>query len=214
MSGPEKDIDVRTEMRIALWWRSLISDYEYTKFDPDDMLRWYVALELRGPYEIRELLTERYMGRPMKNVVGIVSLAPHPPLWLVQAWLEHHEQKVHTGTAVPWGLAGSFVVLSFIFFPSLQGCVNLQPSNPLVMNPPPSAALVTPYAPVVASYAAAPSSPTPPSNQPPPAAAPAPTQGITSPVSGGIAGASSGAVSPTGTTGATNGGISSSATQP
>jgi hypothetical protein len=213
MSGPEKDIDVRTEMRIALWWRNLISDYEYTKFDPDDMLRWYVALELRGPLEIRELLTERYMGRPLKNVVGIVSLAPHPPLWLVQAWLEDHEQKVHTGKAVPWGLAGSFVVLSLIFIPNLQGCANLQPSNPLVMNPPQSAALVTPYTPVVISYAVAPTN-NPVSTNLPTIAPPSSAPGATSPISSGIAGAASGAVAPTGSTGATNSGISSSTSQP
>ena len=216
MSGPDKDIDVRTEMSIALFWRDLITDYEYAKFDPDDMLRWYLALELRGPEEIRELITERYMSRPMKYVVGIVMQAPHPPLWLVREWLEYHEQRSQVDMAVPWGLAGSFVVLSLIGFVNLQSCVNMHSSNPLAMNPPAGTPAVAPYQPVVASYAApaqataSASAPQAPSQS----GAPAATHTSTGPVSAGIAGGASGQVSSTGATGAQNGGISVGATQP
>lgn len=210
MAGPDKDIDIRTEMRIALWWRSLIGDYEYAAFDPDVMLDYYMALELRGPEEIRALVTERYMGRPTKAVLGIMTKAPHPPLWLVLKWLEHHEEKIHTGSSVGWGLAGSFVVLSFIFMTNLHSCVDMQTSNPLAMSPPSGTPRVTPYEQVQWSYGAPPAPPST-ASQAPPTSAPAASSTQTGAQSQGIAGAASGSVSRGGTTGPTNSGASAGA---
>jgi hypothetical protein len=133
-SGKERDIDVRTEMFIALFWRGLIGDMEYVRFDPEDMLRWYFALELRGPIEIRELLTERYSSRPMNVIQGVVSESPHPPAWLVREWLARHEENIRTGRY--WWAAAGFLTMCLMVFPTLHSCINLQPMNPLVMNPP------------------------------------------------------------------------------
>lgn len=139
--GREKEVDVREEMRIALFWRGLIGDFEYIKFDPDDLLRWYMALELRGPEEVRDHLTERFSSRPMPSMTGLVAKRPHPPLWLVREWLAYHETKVRTG-AFWWGTI-IFITASFMTFPVLYGCVALQPLNPLVMNPPTSTPQMT-----------------------------------------------------------------------
>jgi hypothetical protein len=211
MSGPDSHIDVRTEVGIALFWRDLIGNAEYAKFDPDDLMRWYFAIELRGPLEIRELLTERCMGRPVGGVTGIVSRAPHPPLWLLLLWLERYEQKIHT--ALPWGLAGSFVVLSFIFFSSLQGCANLTSTNLLARNPPPGTPVVAVYTPPAASYSQPPSI----SGQTawtPRMASPGSTATQTGPQSNGVAGAAAGSTSPTGSTGPTSNGIAGASNQP
>lgn len=201
MADPRhKEVDIREEMRIALWWRSLIGDSEYTKFDPDDMLRWYMALELRGPDEIRALVTERHWGgKPVQLVHGIVGVAPHPPFWLINTWLEHHESRIHT--ALPWGLTGAFVLLTLVFVSNMGGCANLHTPNTLVMHPPMTAATVAPY--TLAPPAQSGGSPSGTSGAVQPGA-----PGITSPVSGGIAGAAAGVSAPTGATGPTNGGVS------
>jgi hypothetical protein len=199
----ESDRDVREEIRIALFWRALIGDYEYIKFNPDDLLRWYDALALRGPEEIRTVLDERYATRPVPAVLGIVSKAPHPPVWLVREWLMHHEQKVRTGGY--WMATGTFIFASFLFFPMMYGCTQLKPVSPYAMNPPESGP--TPYTssgPVGANYYPNPVM-TPTTMQPS-------QPGPTSPTSTGIAGAAMGVTTPGGVTGATNGGLSAGAT--
>ena len=133
-AGKDSDVDVRTDMRVALFWRALIGDFEYIRYDPEDMLRWYMALELRGPHEIRDLVTERYSSRPMPVILGVVSKAPHPPAQLVREWLAFHEQQVRIG-AYWWAPVG-FCLFCGLVFPFFYGCQNLQPINPLVMNPP------------------------------------------------------------------------------
>jgi hypothetical protein len=201
---PERD--VRSEIKIALFWRHLIGDFEYVKFSPDDMLRWYDALELRGPLEIRQLLSDRYTTRPASTIQGIVAVAPHPPSWLVRDWLAHHEMKVRTGGL--WVAAGAFVLSSFVTFPLLYRCSTLTPLSPFVMNPPISQpSLAAPQMPVGSTYE--PNNTVPPSTvQPSMAAQP----GATSPHSGGIAGAASGAAPPGGATGPANVGASSGTT--
>jgi hypothetical protein len=199
-------------MRIALFWRALIGDMEYIRYDPEDMLRWYLALELRGPEEIRELVTERYSSRPMPAVQGIVTKAPHPPTQLVREWLFYHEQKVRVGAY--WFAPLGFCILCGLVFPYLYGCQNLQPVNPLFMNPPnigpqlPTSAQNTP------TYGAAPTlqPQTTQSVGTSSSTATPPTQGVvtsTGPTSGGIAGGASGAAPANGVTGPVNSGISS-----
>jgi hypothetical protein len=191
--------DIREEVRISLFWRALIGDYQYVKFNPDDMLRWYDALELRGPQEIRELIDERYTGRPGLTVLGVVSGAPHPPIWLVRDWLMHYETKVRT--APYWVASVAFVTLCFLLGPFLYGLTALKPVSTYVMNPPDNAPQVyQPSGPSNTSLSAN-------STQPPATFAP----GVTSPHSGGIAGAASGASPNGGMTGPTNSGLSAGA---
>jgi hypothetical protein len=135
-----------------------------------------------------------------------VAEAPHPPSWLVREWVQHYEQKVRTGSL--WVAAGAFVLSSFVAFPLLYGCTKLQPLSPFVMNPPISQPnLATPSMPVGSTYE--PNNTAPPSTLQPSVTA---QPGATSPHSGGIAGAASGAAPPSGTTGPANIGASSSAT--
>jgi hypothetical protein len=129
----EYGIDFREEIHIALWWRELLGDLEYLKFDQDDMMRWYLKLEQAGPDEIRARLIERRVNRPLKYLQGL-DRAPHPPVWIVEAWLETHEMKVPTLRY--WGGAAALVFFLAIFGTWLSGTGNLQPSNPLLMNPP------------------------------------------------------------------------------
>jgi hypothetical protein len=198
----DSDRDIREEVGVALFWRELIGDYEYVKFNPDDMLRWYDALTLRGPEEIRELMDERYSGRPMGVVQGIVTGKPHPPAWLVREWLMHHETKIRTGGY--WMAAGGFVLLSFIVAPFMYGCTTLTPVNMYVMNPPNNQP--QPYqasAPVGSNFTAPPTTP-------PVAFMP----GQTTPQSGGIAGAAMGTAPAAGVTGSANVGLSNGAVTP
>jgi hypothetical protein len=192
--------DVREEVRVAIFWRALIGDYEYVKYDPEDMLRWYDALDLRGPEEIRVLMNERYATRPVSEVLGIVAKAPHPPTWLVREWLAHHEQKVRTGHL--WMATGSFLLASFLIAPFMYGCSALTPVNMYVMNPPTgnTPPAYEPQAPQTANF-------NPTVNSPPVTTQP----GVTTPFSGGIAGSASGVAPPGGMTGPSNVGLSSGA---
>jgi hypothetical protein len=192
--------DIREEVRISLFWRALVGDYEYVKFNPDDMLRWYDGLELRGPLEIRELIDERYTGRPGLTVVGIVSGAPHPPIWLVRDWLMHHEHKVKT--APYWVATAAFVLLCFMVAPLLYGITALKPLSPYVMTPPSNGPQVySPTTPTGSNYVPSPTTPPPTF-----------TPGQTSPHSSGIAGGAMGVAPAGGATGPTNSGLSSGAT--
>ena len=217
----DDDINIREEMKIALFWRGLIGDYRYGTFDPEDMLRWYKALELRGPDEIRAVKNERYFTAQTGVMQGVVAKAPHPPLWLINVWLEHFDQTVHSGGA--WALAGGFVVLVGLVFGNMQGCTSLQTNNPLAMNPP-ALTTVAPYAaPVVtgtgfsaaglsASGPGTAEAPAPPNTTGAAAMAPV-TPTITGPHSGGIAAAAQGLTSSSGTTGAQNTGASAGVIQ-
>jgi hypothetical protein len=193
----DHEIDVRTEMRIALFWRALIGDFEYIKFDPEDLLRWYEALELRGPDEIRDLLTERYSTRPMPCILSVVSRAPHPPVWIVREWLQYHEQKVPKGSYV-WAAVG-FPLACLLVIPFMHGCVALQPLNPLVMHPPQTNPLVANVGGPPIYGASPPVTPTPTFQ---------PSATATGPQSSGIAGGIAGASPAAGVTGPTNSGAS------
>jgi len=202
-SGKDGDVDVRTDMRIALFWRALIGDFEYIRYNPEDMLRWYLALELRGPQEIRDLVIERYTTRPMPVILGVVAKAPHPPTQLVREWLSYHDQQVKVGAY--WFAPVGFCLLSGLLFPFFYGCQNLQPMNPLIMNPPASG----PQAPT--SLASTPSYGASTSMTPPPTQ---PVVTTTGPSSGGIAGGASGGAPAAGVTGPVNSGASSTTGPP
>jgi hypothetical protein len=196
-------------MSIALYWRALIGDSEYVKFDPEDLLRWYEALKLRGHDEIRNLRNERYRTAQTGGMQGIVSGAPHPPIWLVNQWLEKEDQKVHT--LEYWGMTCAFVVVSFLVFGNLQGCMSLKPMNPLWMKPPADGL-------TAAGYTAPPTFELGVAKQgmetkgPNTVAGPA-SFAATGATSNGVAGAPSASAPPTGATGPRNIGASGGAVQ-
>ena len=126
--------EIRKEIKIAIFWRKLIGDFEYVKFNPDDVLRWHIALEMRGAEEIRNLMVERYTAQARRApVLGLVGEGPHPPSWMVREWLSTKQPKFPMWRGL--GLLIGFIVLTGLLFPTLHGCQNLQPMNPLVLNP-------------------------------------------------------------------------------
>ncbi|HTZ70002.1 MAG TPA: hypothetical protein VMB71_05060 [Acetobacteraceae bacterium] len=137
MEKAEKDrAQLRIEIRIAMFWRELIGDAAYIKFDPDDMLRWYLAFEETGARDVRAHLAARYTAHADRTpILGLVGEAPHPPAWLVREWLEtQHEVVVSKWVAGASALG--FMVFCSVFFTTLHGCQNLQTINPLAYKPP------------------------------------------------------------------------------
>jgi hypothetical protein len=127
------NVDFIEEIRIAQFWRKQLGEYEYVDYNPDDLRRWYVALETRGPDDIRDYLAERESRYPMQVVLGIVSSAPHPPRPIVDLWLQSHTQ---TSTRPFWAAGAAFVLLAVLVAPNIQGCQNLKQFNPLGPTPP------------------------------------------------------------------------------
>jgi hypothetical protein len=154
------DADFHETIRVANFWRKVIGDYEYVNYDPDDLDRWYHALETRGPLDIRAYLNERYGKHPMPRLLGLVSKPPHPPMDVVMKWLEFHELKSHT--APLWLGSLGFFVICLMFFSGLEGCQNLKDLNLVDHNPGPTTPQIMPppafAAPVSQSFVA----PTPP----------------------------------------------------
>jgi hypothetical protein len=132
------DLDFIEEIRIAQFWRKQLGELEYVQRDPEDLRRWYVALETRGPDEIRDYLIERTGRYPAGQVVGIVSKAPHPPREIIDLWLASHD-KTHT---MPYwvGLA-AFVVACMLIGPNMAGCQNLPDRSLFAVTSPPHAVL-------------------------------------------------------------------------
>ena len=126
------------EIRIAQFWRKRLGEYEYVNHNADDLRRWYIAMELRGPVEMRDYLNERASRYPMARVTGIVATAPHPPREIVQTWLESHN-KVHTRPYVAAGAA--LLVFVWLFGTKLASFERLKPINQLQMHPPQVGAL-------------------------------------------------------------------------
>jgi hypothetical protein len=119
--------DFHEEIQVARFWREVIGEYEYVNYDPDDLYRWYHALETRGPAEIRAYLNERGGKHPMPRLLGLVSKPPHPPIDVVMLWLESHEHKAHT--APFWLGMGGFVTICFLLGLGYEGCANLKDPN-------------------------------------------------------------------------------------
>jgi hypothetical protein len=127
------EVDFIEEIHIAQYWRKQLGEYEYVYYNPDDLRRWYIALETRGPDEIRSYLKERAGRYPPTGVTGVVSRAPHPPLSVVELWLASHE-TVHTRQY--WLAAALFGLTIFYFIPNLQSCMNLKSVDRLATHPP------------------------------------------------------------------------------
>ncbi len=127
----------RTEIRILQFWRNLLGEREFRKYDNDDLVRWYLALETAGPLDIREKLIERRASRPMSVMLGIVGAAPHPPTALIEQWLETEETKVHSSTL--WYTVAVFLILTFMLGLIFSSCSLDYTVNPLALNPQPTA---------------------------------------------------------------------------
>jgi hypothetical protein len=176
----EDRMSIRHEIRVALFWRRVIGDNEYIRFDPADMLRWYDAMDLRDPIEIEEMMNERFSTVGSRTpIVGIVSTEPHPPAWLVRTWQEEQVPKfrksVLVNTYTAW-LICSLITGSFVY-----GCQHLQPYNIAVWRPPSNQPPMMAQAPAVPIFGQAPAAEPPPTFsiplQPPPAARSTTTSG-------------------------------------
>jgi hypothetical protein len=158
----EHKVDFHEEIRIAQFWRRHIGEYEYVNHNPEDLQRWYIALETRGPEEIRAFLAERTGRHPMGQITGIVARPPHPSREIVDLWLASH---VKTRTAGYWVAVPVYIVFVYYVATSLSGYHHLSPMTALQTNPPPIAALGSPIT--------APGAPTAGSTLPSPPMAPA-----------------------------------------
>jgi hypothetical protein len=128
-------MSIRHEINVALFWRRVIGDDEYIKFDPADMLRWHDAMDLRDPFEIKELMDERFITVGKRTpIVGIVDTSPHPPAWLVRAWQEEQVPKFRKSVLVNGYTA--WLICSLITGSFVYGCQHLQPYNLLVWHAP------------------------------------------------------------------------------
>jgi hypothetical protein len=237
MSDRTKDrTELRKEIRIAIFWRKLIGDLEYVKFNPDDVLRWHLAMDMRGDEDMRALMFERYNTVARRApVLGIVGESPHPPAWIVREWLKSREPKFPTWRI--FSLSCGFVLVMGLLMSIVGKSGYLKPMNTMVMNPPivqpnvllPQGSTYTVgYAPATVMVPVTSTSviPTPPSpvlgygNSPPASLAqmgrnatqPPINAGATGPANIGISGVNPG--SPGGNTGATNSGISGAPAAP
>ena len=132
------EIGFVAEIHIAQFWRKRLGEYEYVNHNEVDLRRWYLAMELRGPEDIRDYLNERTGRYPMGPVTGIVATAPHPSREIVQIWLDSHA-KVHSGRYL--AATAAFLLFVWFFFTNLAGFERLKPVNQLQMHPPQIGAL-------------------------------------------------------------------------
>lgn len=140
MAHPPDALAFIEEIRVAEFWRKQLGELEYSQRDPDDLFRWYQAMELRGPDEIRAYLNER-MGRTTGGMVtGIVATAPHPTRDIIDIWLSTHDKA----RPAPYVYAFvAFLLTCLVVMPTINGCQNLQPPNPPSAWLPQSATLTT-----------------------------------------------------------------------
>ncbi len=129
------DLDFIEEIRIAQYWRKQLGEIEYVKRDPDDLHRWYVALETRGPEDIRAYLEERTGRYPAGQVTGIVSKAPHPTREVIDLWLASHDK---TSTGPYWAALGAFLIACLLIGPNVSGCQNLHSIAQFATTAPPA----------------------------------------------------------------------------
>ena len=131
MAAPST-VDFHTEIHVAQFWRDHLGNDVYARFDADDLLRWYMAMEVRGADDLHHYLDERAGRHPMGAVTGIVAQAPHPPLDIVELWLKAHHKPNHFSY---WGgLAGAGFCL-YLVMTNLQSCINLSPVSYLASHP-------------------------------------------------------------------------------
>ena len=120
------------EIRIDQFWRKRLGENEFIHHNADDLRRWYIAMESRGPREIRDYLDERASRYPRERITGIVATAPHPPREIVQTWLESHD-RTHT---MPYWAAGiAILVLVWLCGTNLAKFERLKPINQLQAQP-------------------------------------------------------------------------------
>jgi hypothetical protein len=162
-------LDFKKEIAVAQFWRKQIGEFEYVKHNPEDLRRWYDAMELRGPDDIRSYLAERETRYPMPIVTGIVATAPHPGRDIVQLWLESHN-KVRTGRF--WLAGAGFIGFSYFVAVNLLGCVKINTTTPLQAHPPSIGGHLPPQTGPLPTSAA-----TAPQNLPAPASAASPPTG-------------------------------------
>jgi hypothetical protein len=165
----EDSLDFITEIRIAQFWRRQLGELEYVKRDPDDLRRWYDALETRGPEDIRDYLNERAGRYPDGQVTGIVAKAPHPPREVIDLWLASYDK---TSTMPYWTAFAAFLLTCALIGPYISGCQNLHPLTPFPNGAPPEA-IVQPGSPTQMP----PSQSSPPGSFPVPANTASPTAG-------------------------------------
>ncbi len=127
------DLDFIEEIRIAQYWRKQLGEMEYVQRNPEDLRRWYEALELRGPEEIRSYLAERSGRHPSGAITGIVFKAPHPPREIIDIWLASHDK---TRTMPYWVGALAFLVACLLVGPNVSGCQHLPNQNKFAVQPP------------------------------------------------------------------------------
>ncbi len=120
------DSDFIETIRIAQYWRQQLGEVEYVKRNPDDLRRWYIALENRGPDDIRAMLIERTNRYPGGQIVGIVATPPHPSREIIELWLQSH-QTVRTGVA--WAALTAFALVSLLIGANLAACLNMVSVN-------------------------------------------------------------------------------------
>jgi hypothetical protein len=127
MAEPQDALAFQREIRVAEFWRKQLGELEYSARNPDDLFRWYEAMELRGPEEIRAYLDER-MGRyPTMPVTGIVPVAPHPTRDIIDLWLASHTT---TRTGHYWTASAALLLVCIWFVPTLHGCMDVQNPDP------------------------------------------------------------------------------------
>ena len=124
-------VDVRLVSKVAQFWRELLGEEEFQKHQPEDMFHWYHALETRGAMAVRVMIEERAHGRyRIMELRGIMPAAPHPPVLLVEHWLQKRE--VEARRFPKWWVTGLTVLSSLIVFPQLYMCAN--PARPPFME--------------------------------------------------------------------------------
>ena len=168
-----EEVDFVEKIHIAAYWRKQLGEYEYVNYNADDLRRWYIAMETRGPDDIRSTLIERASRYPVHVLTGLVSVAPHPPLTIVELWLASRER----GSTKPyWTALLAFCLLGYITATNLHGCAALVDPNKLAVQPPLMSAPVQ-----TGGFGLLPSAPsTLPNPGPAPANVASPTAGTTS----------------------------------
>ena len=156
-------VDFVEKIHIAAYWRKQLGEYEYVNHNPDDLLRWYLALETRGPNDVRSYLAERASRYQTSVVTGVVAEAPHPPLTIVELWLASHS---HASTAPYWTAAVAFCLFAYLAGTNLHGCAALVDPNLLASRPPQTNIPLQPggFSQLPAAPSTLPSQVTPPAN--------------------------------------------------